>query len=195
MKKITKRQRQIIDASIDLIAERSISALTIKNIAQEVELTEGAIYRHFASKKAILLGILQLFHHTAEKTLVECCQSDSAALDQIEEIFTRHVSFFCEKPAVTAVIFSESIFQNNNELSMEVYSLMKMHEKALHCIVKRGRKNNEILCDIGDKEIIRLVIGSIRYTVTKWNLSSYDFDLKLECSLVLAGLNKMLATH
>ncbi|MCK5070640.1 MAG: TetR/AcrR family transcriptional regulator [Desulfocapsa sp.] len=195
MKKITKRQRQIIDASIHLIADRSISALTIKNIAQEINLTEGAIYRHFSSKKAILLGILQLFHQTAEKTLKESCHSNKPALEQIETIFSRHVDFFLEKPAVTAVIFSESIFQNNDELSQEVFSLMEMHEKAMHCIIERGQENKEILCDMGDKEIIRLVLGSIRYTVTKWNLSSYGFDLKHECSLVISGLNKMLATN
>ena len=53
MKQFTERQRQIIDTSIDLIGNRSIHALTIKNIAKEIKLTEGAIYRHFFSKNDI----------------------------------------------------------------------------------------------------------------------------------------------
>ena len=195
MKPFTDRQRQIIDASISLIADRSIHALTIKNIAKEIKLTEGAIYRHFTSKNNILLGIVQMFQQTAEKTLTESCHSNEPALEQIGAIFTRHINFFIEKPAVTAVIFSESIFQSDTNLSKEVFKLLEMHEKALHCIIERGQKHKEIRSDLGDKEVIRIIIGSIRYTVTKWRLSSYHFDLQTECHLVLEGLKKLLAVQ
>lgn len=61
MTNLTDRQKKIIEVSIELIAEKSIQELTIKNIAQKIGLTEGAIYRHFQSKFDILLNILQTF--------------------------------------------------------------------------------------------------------------------------------------
>lgn len=192
MEPFSERQKQIINASIDLIAEKSIQALTIKNIAKKIELTEGAIYRHFSSKNDILLGILQSFQGTALKTLKESCASDIPALEQIESIFTRNVHYFSKKPAVTAVIFSESIFQNDTSLSQEVFKLLEMHEKALNCIIERGQKRDEIRNDISEKELIRIIIGSIRYTVTKWRLSGYRFDLNKECALILDCLKKLL---
>ena len=192
MKSFTERQKQIINASIDLIAAQSINALTTKNIAKAIKLTEGAIYRHFTSKNEILLGIIQMFQQTAYKTLKESCSSDVPSLEQIETIFTRHTQFFIEKPAVTAVIFSESIFQNNTELSQEVFKLLEMHEKALHCIIEKGQKRKEIRDDIAEKEIIRVIIGTMRYTVTKWRLSGYMFDLKTECALMTESLKKLL---
>ena len=195
MKPFTERQKQIINASIDLIATQSINALTTKNIAKEIKLTEGAIYRHFSSKNDILLGIIQMFQQTAYKTLKESCTSDVPSLEQIENIFTRHVEFFIEKPAVTAVIFSESIFQSETNLSKEVFKLLEMHEKALHCIIERGQTHKEIRCDIDDKELIRVIIGSMRYTVTKWRLSGYKFDLKAECALIIDSLKKLLVTQ
>lgn len=192
----SERQQQIIDASIELIADKSIQALTIKNIAEKIKLTEGAIYRHFSSKNEILLGILQLFQQTAQKTLTEscACTSPKQAIEQIEDIFMHHVQYFSEKPAVTAVIFSESIFQNDTRLSMEVFRLLQMHEKALNCIIEKGQGRHEIRDDIGKKEIIRVILGAMRYTVTKWRLSGYGFDLKEECSLILASLKKLLLT-
>ncbi len=195
MKQFTERQRQIIDASIDLIGNRSIHALTIKNIAKEIKLTEGAIYKHFLSKNDILLGIVQMFQQRAAKTIKESHNSDVPALEQIGNIFTHHIDFFVQKPAITAVIFSESLFQSDTNLSKEWFSLVKMHEKELRCVVERGRIHKEISCDMGDKEIIRIIVGSIRYTVTKWHLSSYSFDLKAECFLVIDGFKKMLVTH
>ena len=192
MEPFTERQQQIMNASIELIAEQSIQGLTIKNIAKKIKLTEGAIYRHFPSKNDILLGILQSFKEASKKTLVESCESDRPALDQIKSIFTRNVQYFSEKPAVTAVIFSESIFQNEAHLSKEVFSLLEMHERALNCIIERGQKQNEIRNDIAERELTIIVIGSIRYTVKKWRLSGFSFDIKAEFALILDSLTKML---
>lgn len=196
MELFSERQQQIIDASIELIAEKSIQALTIKNIAGKIKLTEGAIYRHFSSKNEILLGILQIFQQKAQKTLTESCNRISVkpAFDKIEDIFTHHVRYFSEHPAVTAVIFSESIFQNDTRLSKEVFKLLQMHEQALSCIIEKGQGRHEIRDDIDEKEIIRVILGAMRYTVTKWRLSGYDFDLKVECTLILTSLKKILAT-
>ena len=192
MEHFTERQHQIMNASIELIAEQSIQGLTIKNIAKKIKLTEGAIYRHFASKNDILQGILQSFKETSKKTLIESCASELPALEQIKIIFTRNVQYFCGKPAVTAVIFSESIFQNDARLSKEVFKLLEMHEKALNCIFERGQEQDEIRNDIDKKELTMVVIGSIRYTVKKWRLSDFDFDLKEEFDLILNSLVKML---
>jgi CTP:phosphocholine cytidylyltransferase-like protein len=96
---------------------------------------------------------------------------------------------------VTAVIFSESIFQSDNHLSKEVFKLLEMHEKALHCIIERGQKQKEIRCDVDDKELIRVIIGSMRYTVTKWRLSGYSFDLEAEGVLIINGLKVLLVAQ
>ncbi len=45
MKELTKRQKEIIQVSIELISEKSIQGLTIKNLAEKLSITEGAIYR------------------------------------------------------------------------------------------------------------------------------------------------------
>ena len=193
MEKFSKRQKQIIGASIELISENAIQSLTIKKIADKIKVTDGAIYRHFSSKNEILLGIIQSFKLNAEKTLKESCASNSPAIAQIEEIFSKHFHYFTEKPAVTAVIFSESIFQNDTDLAKKVYNLLEIYEKALSCIIERGQKNNEIRNCIREKELVRVVIGSIRYTVAKWRLSSYSFDLKAEGALILNCLRELLS--
>ena len=55
---LTEKQLLIIDASIELIAEKSIQGFTIKNLSQKIGVTDGAIYRHFESKTEILQNIL-----------------------------------------------------------------------------------------------------------------------------------------
>ena len=47
-----------MEASLRLFSEKGIRETTIKDIAKEVGITEGAIYRHFNSKEEIVLGLL-----------------------------------------------------------------------------------------------------------------------------------------
>ena len=62
----TKRQIEIIDASKDLIGEKGVQNLTIKNLAKKMSFSEPALYRHFKDKTQILKGLL-LFHREAIK--------------------------------------------------------------------------------------------------------------------------------
>ena len=62
----TKRQIEIIDASKDLIGEKGVQNLTIKNLAKKMSFTEPALYRHFKDKTQILSGLL-LFHREGNK--------------------------------------------------------------------------------------------------------------------------------
>jgi AcrR family transcriptional regulator len=189
----SRRQKDIIDISIELIADLGIQGFTIKNLSKRVGVTEGAIYRHFESKTEILYSILKAFQSESAITLEHACTSEKSAMDEIANIFNHHFNYFNDKPAVAAVIFSESIFQNDNLLSKEVYNLLKMHEDALTCIITKGQKTGEIRNgEIMQEQLVRMIIGSIRYTVTKWRLSKYSFDIKEDGKILLKNIQELL---
>jgi len=189
----TAKQINIINTSIELIAEKSIQEFTIKNLSASLGVTEGAIYRHFKSKTDILLGILKSFQNESDTILERACSSELPTLEDIENIFLHHFNFFARKPAVAAVIFSESIFQNNNLLSKEVFKLLQTHEDALMCIINRGQLSGEIRNgSVSKNQLVRVIIGSIRYTVTKWRLSNYEFDIKKEGQILLESIKELL---
>jgi len=173
----TAKQKKIIDAAIELIAEKSIQQLTIKNLSKKLGVTEGALYRHFPGKLDILLGILMMFKNEARKNLDRAKVSKQPAIKQLESIFMYRLKYFTQKPAVAAVIFSESIFQNHKRLAEEVNNFLKMHEETLHVILEKGIQNNEIKKDIDIEDTIYIIIGSMRYLVTRWRLDGHQFDL------------------
>lgn len=63
---ITERQQEIINVSLELIAESGIQSLTIKNLAKKIGFAESAIYRHYENKIQILLAILDFFKQNTE---------------------------------------------------------------------------------------------------------------------------------
>ncbi len=191
--KLSKKQKEIVNISIELIADLGIQGFTIKNLSKRLGVTEGAIYRHFDSKTEILFSILRAFQEESSTTLAGTCSSNRSAMGDIAYIFEHHFNYFSEKPAVAAVIFSESIFQNNNLLSKEVYKLLEMHEETLMCIIERGQTSGELRNgNISKVQLVRLIIGSIRYTVTKWRLTNHGFDIREEGKTLLKNIKELL---
>ncbi len=62
-----ERQRQIAAAALKLISERGVGGFTTAALAEEVDLAEGTIFRHFPNKQAIALAAIdQLEERLAE---------------------------------------------------------------------------------------------------------------------------------
>ncbi len=50
-------REKIFDAAVELFAQRGFDGVSIRDISQSVGITEGAVYRHYSSKDAILDAI------------------------------------------------------------------------------------------------------------------------------------------
>jgi AcrR family transcriptional regulator len=189
---LTNRQREIIDASINLIDENGIQNLTIKNLARAMKISEPAIYRHFDSKLDILVAILDDFNSTTEKSLNPAKLKSKSALEKIEYIFTSHMDIFTEKPSLASVVFSEEIFQNDKNLADTVYEIMKMRFRIITGIVNQGQSAGEIRQGIPPEQIALMLTGSLRLIVTNWRLSRHAFSLRKEGKEFWVSMKKLI---
>lgn len=192
MAAFTNRQKQIIEVSIKIIAEKGIQQLTIKNISKSLGISEPAIYRHFDSKLDILLAILSNFKAENYATVKRIHSVDKSAIEQIEMMFLTHFKQFTEKPALAAVIFSEEIFQNDKMLSEQIVKIMKLSQEAMSTLIEKGQQNNEIRKDIGKEQLSLIIMGALRLIVTKWRLSNFSFDLEKEGKKLWSSIKKVI---
>jgi AcrR family transcriptional regulator len=177
MLNFTKRQNEIIDMSIGLIAEAGIQNLTIKNISEKMGISEPALYRHYKSKLDILLAILSYFEDSSRSMLEEITAEKTSNLDKLESIFVNKCSEFAKRPELAKVIFSEEIFQNEAVLSQKVVDIMKIHGEIISKIIGDAQKNGEIKNNIPVEHLTLISMGSLRLIVTKWRLSGFKFDI------------------
>ncbi|WP_134702951.1 TetR/AcrR family transcriptional regulator [Ammoniphilus sp. YIM 78166] len=56
--KLTDKQRRIMEASIKLFSEKGFHAASTSEIAKEAGVAEGTIFRHFKTKKDILISLV-----------------------------------------------------------------------------------------------------------------------------------------
>jgi len=176
----TKRQKEIIEVALELISEKGIQGLTIKNLAKKIGITEPAIYRHYDNKIHILIAILDLMKSNTEQIFNKELNNDNKAIDKIEHLFTKHFASFSATPSLVSVIFSEEIFRNEPILIDKISGIVDKNYKILTTIITNGQKNGELRTDIEAKHLSTIIIGTLRFFVKKWQFSAYSYDLPKE---------------
>jgi TetR/AcrR family transcriptional regulator, fatty acid metabolism regulator protein len=194
--KFTERQIQIIEAATKRIDEHGIQDLTIKTLAADLNLSEAALYRHFKSKNEILLGLLTYFIEEMKGRLDTILSNkDRSPSELLKDLFDSQLKTFVQKPSVVSVIFSESIFQFNKELSSTVSSMMELMQNHIESIVKKGQANGSFSKIVGVSTTTTIIMGGMRITVLKWKLSGHKSDLIKDGNKVLNGILKMVETN
>ena len=194
--KFSERQIEIIEAATKRIDEHGIQDLTIKTLAADLDLSEAALYRHFKSKNEILLGLLTYFIEEMKGRLdVILSNKDRSPSELLKDLFDSQLKTFVQKPSVVSVIFSESIFQFNKELSSTVSSMMELMQNHIETIVKKGQANGSFSKIVGVSTTTTIIMGGMRITVLKWKLSGHKSDLIKDGNKVLNGILKMVETN
>ena len=189
---LSERQQQIIEESINIIDEKGIQGLTIKNLSKAIGISEPGIYRHFESKTEILLSILNNFKEMAEMLSGLMKDFEGTAFEKIDFMFSRMLDMFSETPSMVSVIFSEEIFKNEELLKLKITEVLNMHAQTIEYIITKGQEENNVRKDIEVKTLALIIMGSLRLLVKRWDLNNHNFDLNNEGSKLIKGLDKIL---
>lgn len=74
-----RTRTQLIDAAMQLFAERGIASVSLEQVAASVGLTKGAIYTNFASRDDLVMAVMERHGHVPEiKLPAEQPLADSA---------------------------------------------------------------------------------------------------------------------
>ncbi len=190
---LSKRQQEIIETSIELIAEKGIQGLTIKNLSKSIGISEPGIYRHFESKTEILITILNNFRDMAAMLSGLMEHSNDTAINNISFMFGKMVETFIETPSLVAVIFSEEIFKNEQVLNDKIVEILNLNEQTIERILLKGQQEGNVRDDIDEKSLALLVMGSLRLMVKRWDLNNHNFDLQKEGSRLVNSIEKLIS--
>ncbi len=191
----TERQQEILEHAINLIAEKGIQGMTIKNLSKRLGITEPAIYRHYESKIEILISLLDYFITTTSGIFQEQINSEISASDRIKIIFQKHFEAFERTPALVAVIFSEEIFRNEIVLSNKVKHIMERNAASIDAIIEAGKQRGEISKSLSTQQLTTIFMGSLRLVVKKWQMNGFSFDLSTEGEELFQTLNQLINTN
>ncbi len=79
--KAETRQR-ILDAAVRVVLDEGVHAFTVPNVARRAAITDRTVYRHFATREAILEGLSDLLESPGESFDARAVLRDTASFSQ-----------------------------------------------------------------------------------------------------------------
>lgn len=172
--KFTTRQREILEVSLSIISKEGVQNFTMRQIAQEIGISEPAIYRHFPNKVAILEALLSQFGSQHKELAQEHLSGDdSRGIIRFLSAILKNLS---EKPALSAIVFSEEIFLSEPVLSRKMANIMTATEQAMVTHLEQF----SLPAAVSAKHITWMYLGAVRFLVARWRLTGFSFDLVSE---------------
>jgi AcrR family transcriptional regulator len=137
-----KRRRQIKKAVLDTIRKEGLHNLSIKNLARRVGISEGAIFRHFKSKREIIKSIMEDVQTELMKDLRAICKSKQSAEERLFQFLHCHIKYFIKNKGISILLFSEAAHLNYREMKKSLRSIISEQESLITQIIKDGIKQS-----------------------------------------------------
>jgi AcrR family transcriptional regulator len=174
------RQKEIVLAARKLIVKYGSENVTIKKMAQEIGVTEGAIYRHFKSKKDILSFLIDDIEEILIGDIEKNYSGEVGSVASLAKIMTGHINSIEQRRGVTFQVIAEIISFGDEELNNKVYAVINNYIAYIKDVLAEGIKNGVIKPDTDIDAVAKLYFGMTQGMVNIWALSKYRFNLEKE---------------
>ncbi|MDD5289039.1 MAG: TetR/AcrR family transcriptional regulator [Dehalococcoidales bacterium] len=177
------RKDQIVTAAKRLIIKRGSENVTVRAIAKEVSLSEGALYRHFNSKR----DILSLLADTIEEDLLVDIKTNSTSSDSyleiLDHILQSHLSAIKQRQGISFQVIAEIISLGDKKLNRKISKIIDEYIDGIKSLLSKGVKSGELRKNLDLDGTALLFFGMVQGLVNIWALSNYEFDLEMNYEL------------
>lgn len=192
---ISDRQFELIEAAGTLLSKSGVSGLTIKNLAAELKFSESAVYRHFASKEDIILGLLNFLASNMDQRLAAVVAADLSPEDKLKALFESQFQFFSENPHFVVAVFCDGLMEESSQINTAIGKIIQVKMKYLQAVMIDGQQKGIFTNNLNAPELIHIVLGSFRLLMYQWRISNFSFDLKDKGNSLVQSLLKLIKSN
>ncbi len=154
------RQAELTDAALHIIATRGIAALSTRSLAEQVGLSSGAIFKHYATLDALLEAVVTRVEEVLEATYPPAGLSPLARLEAFVESRSAAVG---QQLGIMRLVLSEQFLlalpkRSSARLAACVH---KTREYVVAC-VREGQHAGELRTDVEATALAVVVMGTIQ---------------------------------
>ncbi|MFT5233838.1 MAG: AcrR family transcriptional regulator [Candidatus Krumholzibacteriia bacterium] len=188
-----ERRIEIAQAILRIIGERGLAALTTAGVAEEVGVSAGALFRHFASRDEMVSAAAELALQMIDQTFPS---SDLAPLDRVVGLARNRAELLRSELGIAWLLKSDQAHLVLLEgAAQKVQEMGTRSKNFLRQAILEGREDGTIRTDVQPEVIMVTVMGTIHALtgISKIH-SSTDSQSKLDPEIIFSGLKRMLAT-
>lgn len=157
-----QRRAVTVDAVVKLAAEGNPSEITTAAIAREMGVTQGALFRHFPSKEAILEAVMEWVAERLLARVDAAAQAAASPMAAIESVFLAHVAFVVEHPGVPRMLFGELQRTEMTAPKRMAGTLLRGYRERVAQLMARGKAAGELPEALDADAAITLLVGMLQ---------------------------------
>lgn len=157
-----ERRAITVETVVELAAEQNPSDITTAAIAKRMGLTQGALFRHFRSKDAILSAVMEWVSERLMARVDKAVQSVDSPIAALEAMFLAHVEFVVEHPGVPRMLFGELQRSGDTVPKRIVQTLINRYGGRIRKLIESGKGVGEIDSGLETEAAASLFIGTIQ---------------------------------
>lgn len=178
-KRATDRKAEIAETTLRLLTAIPVETLSTSRIAKEIGITQAAIFRHFPTKDALWLAVLETIEARAIARWDHALETEKTPLTRLRTLLQAQLSLIAETPAIPVLIF------NAGRITAEA-TIRPVHLRVLDGLRQRvvtqlhAAKAAQQIAGPPPEDSSDLFLGLLQGTVFRWRMSEFRFDLVTE---------------
>ncbi len=111
-----ERRVQILHTLASMLEQPGAERVTTAALAAKLEVSEAALYRHFASKAQMFEGLIEFIEHSVFTLVNQINERETDASVQVHKIVTLLLQFGEKNPGMTRVMVGDALVFENERL-------------------------------------------------------------------------------
>jgi TetR/AcrR family transcriptional regulator len=125
------RRDQILHALAAMLEQSPGSRITTARLADQVGVSEAALYRHFPSKAKMFEGLIEFIENTLFSRISRIVSEESATKDKCGKIVLLLLTFTQKNPGITRILTGDALTGETARLRVRVAQLYDRLETQL----------------------------------------------------------------
>jgi TetR/AcrR family transcriptional regulator len=129
--KAGERKLQILQVIAEMLETPQGEKVTTAALAARLEVSEAALYRHYASKAQMYEGLIEFIENSVFSVINQIEQDEESGLKQAELIVTSLLRFAQKNRGLTRVLIGDALVHENPRLQVRINQLLERIEASL----------------------------------------------------------------
>lgn len=164
-----ERRLQILQVLAEMLQNPKSERVTTAALAAKIEVSEAALYRHFASKAQMFEGLISFIEQTVFGLINQINQKEESGLAQARGIL-QMLLFFAEKnPGMTRVLLGDALLQEDDRLQERITQVLDRVEASLKQALRIAQTQGGNWAQLGQEEVSIRAAMLMSFVLGRWH--------------------------
>lgn len=137
-----ERRLQILQVLAEMLQNPRGERVTTAALAAKIDVSEAALYRHFASKAQMFEGLIAFIEQTVFGLINQINQKEESGLAQTRGILQMLLVFAEKNPGMTRVLLGDALLQEDDRLQDRIAQVLDRVEASLKQSLRIGQSQS-----------------------------------------------------